>query len=248
MLRLTVHTGLPSQASRYNRTDWLDIGYDDLNPMANYKIVLFQAGIGAGDPVILWDYPRWSASLWDLAARSIAVALWPPPAGQIESVLPAEHAQSKRFAFADNTTAIIEHLPAHGTASRQLATMLITHGKKARGVYGASVDEDLRERRTVAPFLFAPAVLRPIELVLRTSLFMLHGSIDALPARPKLIVPPFDEEAGKKYLRLSRLTEPQRSGLVRWIRKQGWRPQVDPSYPAGRVPEEWYSKFMQSAL
>ena len=248
MLRLTLHTGLPSQASRFNRTDWLDIGYDELNTLADYKIVLFQTGIGAGDPVILKAYPRWSASLWDLVARSIGMALWPLPVGQPEAVQPAEHAQGKRIAFADNTTAIIEHLPAHGTASRQLATMLIVHSKKGRGVYGASVDEDTRERRMVAPFLFAPAVLRPIELVLRTALFMIHGDINTLPARPKLMVPPFDDEAGKKYVRLSRLAEPQRTGLVRWIRTRGWKPQVDPKYPAGRVPVEWYVEFIRTAI
>jgi hypothetical protein len=248
MLRLTVHAGLPSQASRYNRTDWLDIGYEELNSYSDYKIVLFQTGIGARDPVILKDYPRWSASLWDLVARSIGAALWPQPAGQPERVLPAEHAEGNRFAFADHATAIIEHLPARGTATRQLSTMVIAQSKKARGVYGASVDEDIRERRMVAPFLFAPFVLRPVELVLRTSLFMLHGDINTLPVRPKLMNPPIDEEAGKKYVRLSRLAEPQRTGLVRWIRKRGWRPQVDPKYPAGRVPHEWYVEFLRFAL
>jgi hypothetical protein len=248
MLRLTVHNGLPSQASRFNRTDWLDIGYDELNTFADYKLVLFQTGIGACGPVILKGYPRWSASLWDLVARSIALAFWPQPAGQPEAVVPAQHANAKRIAFADHTTAILEHLPARGSATRQLSTMLITHSAKARGAYGARVDEDIYERRTVAPFLFAPAVLRPIELVLRTALFMLHGSIDTLPARPRLSVPPLDEEAGAQYVRLSRLAEPQRTGLVRWIRTQGWRPQVDPSYPAGRVPEAWYAQFMRTAI
>jgi hypothetical protein len=248
MLRLTVHNGLPSQASRYNRTDWLDIGYEKLNSFADYKIVLFQAGIGARDAVMLRGYPRWSASLWDLIARSIALALFPPPAGQPESVPPAEHAQGKRIAFADHTTAIVEYLPVHGTATRQVATMLITHSKKARGIYEASVDEDLYERRIAAPFLFAPCVIRPVELVLRTALSVLHANIDALPARPRPSVPPIDEEAGKKYVRLSRLAEPQRSGLARWIQKRGWRPQVDPRYPAGRVPEAWYAEFMRTAL
>lgn len=72
MLRISVHAGLPSGASRYNRSDWLDIGYERLDADAEYKIVLFQAGIGACEPILLTGYPRWSASLWDLIARAIA--------------------------------------------------------------------------------------------------------------------------------------------------------------------------------
>ena len=47
---------------------------------------------------------------------------------------------------------------------------------------------------------------------------------------------------------LSRLAEPQRTGLTRWLSKRGWRPEVDPKYPAGRVPQEWYVKFIRTAI
>lgn len=248
MLRVSVHAGLPSGASRYNRSDWLDIGYERLDADAEYKIVLFQAGIGASEPVLLRGYPRWSASLWDLVARAIAMALWPEPTGKQERVEPAQYAAGKRMAFVDSTTAIVTHLPEHGAASREIGTMLIAHSPKARGVYRASVDEDIRERRIVPPFLFAPAVLSPIELVLRTTLFMLHGSIDALPPRPPLMIPPRDEEAGRKYVRLSRVAEPARTGLTRWMRKTGRKPEVHANFPAGRVPEAWYEEFLSTAI
>ena len=76
MLRVSFHAGLPSQASKYNRLGWLDIGYATLSPIANYKVFLFEAGIGGRDPVYLDNYPRWSASLWDLVARALALAYW----------------------------------------------------------------------------------------------------------------------------------------------------------------------------
>jgi hypothetical protein len=76
MLRVSFHAGLPSQASRYNRLGWLDIGYAKLSPIANYKVFLFEAGIGGREPVYLDNYPRWSASLWDLVARAMALAYW----------------------------------------------------------------------------------------------------------------------------------------------------------------------------
>lgn len=43
----------PARAvSRFNRTDWLDIGYEELAPIADYKVALFQAGEGARPPVV----------------------------------------------------------------------------------------------------------------------------------------------------------------------------------------------------
>lgn len=79
MLRVSIHSSLPSEASRFNRTDWLDIGYQSLKSHAEYKIVLFEAGIGAREPVCLRAYPRWSSSLWDLVARAIALSYWHAP-------------------------------------------------------------------------------------------------------------------------------------------------------------------------
>lgn len=248
MLRVSVHAGLPSTASRYNRTDWLDIGYERLDADAEYKIVLFQAGIGAHEPVLLKGYPRWSASLWDLVARAIAMALWPEPTGRQERVEPPEFMEQRRVAFAERTTAIVTHLPEQGGASREIGVMLIAHSPKACGVYRASVDEDTRDRQIVSPFLFAPSRLSPIELVLRTALFMLHGTTGTLPARPPLVIPPRDEEKGKKYVRLSRVVEPARTGLVRWMRNTGRKPEVNPSFPAGRVPEAWYEEFLCTAI
>jgi hypothetical protein len=46
MLRVSIHAGLLRDISRFNRVDWLDIGYEKLDAAANYKIVLFNVGGG----------------------------------------------------------------------------------------------------------------------------------------------------------------------------------------------------------
>lgn len=51
MLRVSIHAGPAREVSRFNRVDWLDIGYEELAPIADYKVVLFQAGEGAGRPL-----------------------------------------------------------------------------------------------------------------------------------------------------------------------------------------------------
>ncbi len=79
MLRLSIHAGPLTKISRFNRLDWVDIGYQSLAATADYKVVLFKIGQDAMAPVFLNGYPRWSASLWDLAARAIARSLFPPP-------------------------------------------------------------------------------------------------------------------------------------------------------------------------
>lgn len=88
MLRVSIHSGLPSEASRFNRTDWIDIGYQTLDAQAEYKIVLIENGKGAREPVYLKSYPRWSSSLWDLAARALALSLWTArPAHAVRAVI-----------------------------------------------------------------------------------------------------------------------------------------------------------------
>jgi hypothetical protein len=40
MLRVSIHAGPLATISRFNRLDWLDIGYQQLEANADYKIVL----------------------------------------------------------------------------------------------------------------------------------------------------------------------------------------------------------------
>jgi hypothetical protein len=116
MLRVSIHAGPLRTMSRFNRLDWLDIGYNELGPLATYKVVLFKIGEGVVPPVYLPSYPRGSSSLWDLTARSIARSLYPDARNPEESVPPTEHAL-RRPAFAEAICAVIEHIPNSGVAS-----------------------------------------------------------------------------------------------------------------------------------
>ncbi len=118
MLRVTIHSGLPSEACRFNRTDWLDIGYQRLGTSADYKVALVENGKGARQPVILAGYPRWSSSLWDLTARAIAISLWTtPPAHDIrQGFEPAAFDSDGESIRIDDVT------PVDPAPSRQLRT------------------------------------------------------------------------------------------------------------------------------
>ena len=183
MIHVSIHAGRLDEVSRNNRQDWLDIGYEKLDAAADYKIVAFSVGEGATPPMTLKSYPRWSASLWDLVARSIALSRSGDPANPQEQ-LPVIASGGRRCAFATAVSAVIEHHPTRGTAGRRLASMEIVKHKRTRGVYRATVEEDLQPPSSTIPFLFTPAFLRPAELVLHAALVHLQGNALALPPRP----------------------------------------------------------------
>jgi hypothetical protein len=222
MLRVSIHAGPLAKISRSNRLDWLDIGYQRLAPAADYKVVLFKIGEGALPPVGLPSYPRWSASLWDLVARSIARSLFPaaaPNPALQEAVPAAVHVEKKR-AFAEVISAVIQHMPNAGPAVHRLGSLQIDEHKTARCRYRAHIEEDLRPDRKTDEFYFAPGFLQPSELVLRATLFWLSGSIDVMPPRPLLQAPKGKMIDGKECLLIHQLNDPAKTGLVRWLHHQ----------------------------
>jgi hypothetical protein len=132
MLRVSIHAGLLRDINRFNRVDWLDIGYEKLDAAANYKIVLFNVGEGATPVIPLLNYPRWSASLWDLTARAIALALSPDPNNRKEQVEPLEP-RGKRYAYAREVSAVIQHLPNTGLRIRNVGSMQIQQCSVTKG-------------------------------------------------------------------------------------------------------------------
>ena len=166
--------------ARYNRTDWLDIGYARLGALADYKVELFSIGEGVSPPLLLKDYPRWSASLWDLVARAIAMAQSKDSAAPEERLSPPEVVE-KKFARVEELTAILQYLPANGAGARQLGLLEVRRWA-AFGVYRATLHEDLRPSLSALPFLFRPRFLRPAELVCRAAVAALTGRIDAFPS------------------------------------------------------------------
>lgn len=247
MLRVSIHAGPAREISRFNRVDWLDVGYEALAPIADYKVILFRGGEGATPPALLAGYPRWSSSLWDLTARALALTLFQSRLANPEVVAAAVNAP-KRCAFATALTAVIQHFPGTGLRVRRLGEMEILQHKCSRGCYRARIEEDLQPNRSVVPFLFAPKVLRPAELVLRTALFSLTGSTDELPPRPPLLLPKAETIDGKPCIRIRRLAEPARTGFVRWLYRQRTPPVAHQGAPDAIAPEAAFLEFLHRAI
>lgn len=138
MLRISLHASSLAQTSRFKRVAWLDLAYTKLEPVADYKVLLFQAGDGASEPRTLPQYPRWSASLWDLVARGLALALHPDEEHPREElvVLPAAR---KGCAFTRLLCATIEHYAGPDSQKRDtLGTVAIAPAGPVRAFTGDS--------------------------------------------------------------------------------------------------------------
>jgi len=252
MLRVSIHAGPLKSISRFNRTDWLDIGYQTLDDRAVYKVVLFKIGEGGVPPVLLRRYPRWSSSLWDLSARALTRALYPvrdnkQEANPQEQVPAAQHVTKKR-AFAESMCAVIQHMPNSGAAVRRLASMQIEEHKSQRCMYRARIEEDLQTTRETEFFKFAPSFLQPAELVLRAALFSMSGSVDVFPPRPPLQLPKDKVIEGKRFVAIHQLKEPARSGLLRWLYRHHRAPVAQAGAPEGLVLWSIFEDFLKHAI
>lgn len=246
MLRVSIHAGPLKQISRFNLVAWVDIAYEKLEPIANYKTVLFEAGRGANYPVPLDGYPRWSTSLWDLIARALALGL--TDQDNPTEAVPELLSQDKQFAFANEICALIEHFPASSTSNRKtLGSVDIRQQGRSRGTYIARFDEHTMPRQATAAFKFTPAYLRPPELLLHACLMRLTGTRD-MPPRPALCIPDPIEIDGLNYVALHHLVEPARTGFLSWLHRFSEPPTAHESAPLGIAPETMYVRFLQEAV
>lgn len=246
MLRVSIHAGAPDSASRFNLVAWVDIGYDQLAPIADYKTVLFQTGVGAALMAPIYKYPRWSTSLWDLVARSIALGLRTDLDCLNEEVPPVILTR-KRSAFANQVCALIEHLPPNGVGRRTLATVDIKQVGRTRGTYVAKFTEDAMPMRVTEPFQMAPDVLRPAELLLHACLMRLSGKQE-LPPRPALPLPNPVKVDEEDYVPIQKLGEPARTGFLRWLFANGITPIPHAGYDQGLAQVSLYSRFLTEAV
>jgi hypothetical protein len=248
VLRVSIHAGSLANISRFNRLDWLDIGYQKLKREADYKVVLFKIGEGVTPPVSLAGYPRWSGSVWDLVARAIALAL-SADLGQPEERAQPVHPGGKRHAFAEAVSAVIQHIPNDSVGVRQLGSIEILHDEFSDAVYGTQIEEEFLPSRTLDPFLFAPKFLRPAELVMRAALMGLNGNIDKLPPRPSLMKPPTELISGHPYVMAEQLPEPARTGFRHWLFRRAKPPLEKPFDVTGEaVPLPVFEEFQDCAV
>lgn len=244
MLRVSLHAGPAGKANRFNLVAWVDIGYDRLAPVADYTVVLYQSGIGATMPLPLSKYPRWSSSLWDLAARSIAIGL----NDSTSEAVPKLETRDKQFAFLTEMSVVIEHYAGGDVNWRTTlgTAALMQHGRK-RGTYVAKFEEHTMQPVTIAPFEFKPAFLQPVELLLHACLHRMNGKAE-MPARPALCVPMPVQVEGVSYVPVHHLVEPARTGLLNWMNWNGMQPKEHDGAPQGLVPDSVYSTFLREAV
>lgn len=248
MLRVTIHAGRLKTASRFNVTNILDIGYEKLHPVADYKVVLFSAGVGATPPVSLLCYARWSASLWDLVARALALTLSSDIQKPSERV-PAFEEGGKRAAFATAICALIEHFAAGDETRRTtLGTAEVVQDSRVRCLYDAAFTEDTMPSVQANPFMFAPKFLRPAELLLRACLMRLTGNQDQMPLRPPLARATAVVRDGRPFVPIHELPEPARTGFLRWAKRNSEPPVIEDSFPDGVAPEPLYATFLAEAV
>src|SRR5687768_10383817 len=99
MLKVFLHNAAPGGTTQFNSLGRLDIAYERLDIVADYKACLTVAGRGDLPLVFVKEYPRWTASIWDLVTRAICMSLYG------DERLP-EIAHSRRGAFAEMLTAV----------------------------------------------------------------------------------------------------------------------------------------------
>jgi hypothetical protein len=172
MLKVTIHAGPSKDASLHNRLDWLDIAYENLAPIADYKIAFFQDGFGAFCPATLKSYPRWSGSIWDLVMRSILIAQNTESAahGVSECIemkksefgleqFPSIKQMDKKFAYATRISAFITHYPGRQGSDIRLIGTADIEMVRGKGNYVATFTEHAGNQMTTGLYAFTPAIM-----------------------------------------------------------------------------------------
>jgi len=242
MLKVSLHSSVPTKATAFNVLGRLDIGYEKLAAMADYKALMFTTGIGEQPPVALENYPRWSASVWDLISRFICLTF-----NRVEAIEPQELPREGKPAFIENLTAVIEHWP--DGLNQHVATVGTAHIRmaKRKGHYWATFESDLQSKLESSLFVHTPLGINPWDLLARAYAWTVHEQF-VLPSRPKLCVPLPVQDGDRSLVALDTVPDPARTGLVRWMVKKG-QPFSQVSFLAGDcVTEAQFVQFLEKAI
>ena len=207
MLKITVHAGLLADRNSSNALAVLDIAYAKQSYLADYVVALSLRGSGELAPAYVRNYPRWSASIWDLTAHALAQVLYR------KDQIPPSTKVDRRCAYATRICASVERLTA-ADQGLELGTVEIVQRKKQRGMYTASFTEDILGPRT-ADFEYGCKALNPAELLMRAICWAYFKS-DVLGARPALIVPVPMAIDGVDRFHVASLAEPAMTGFLQY--------------------------------
>ena len=243
MLSVSIHASSLMKASPFNRLARLDIVYETLNPVADYKLSLMERNQDPLPSRTLWNYPRWSASLWDLTARGLAICL--PDVYPRTEQAPGFAPGGKRCAFVRELAIVLDHVACD--ARNTLGTASIAQVGRRRGIYQATFDEHIMKLHRTEVFEFRPAFFRPAELLLHACMHRLTGQAE-LPPRPGLCAPAPVLVDGVRHIQIHQLVEPARTGFKTWLTYYSEPPAEYAGAPLGIAPHTIYDKFLSSAI
>ena len=240
MLKVFLHNAAPANLNQFNRLGRLDIGYEKLDAHADYKTVMSQTGLGEFPPATVQDYPRWTASIWDLVMRAICMGLWGeeamPPIGL-----------ARRGAFADHLTAVVEHWPDGFEQGRSTVGMAQVKMQRKRCRYIATFDDDILGEQTSTEFTHTPDGLSPWDLLARAYAWTCHESF-RMPPRPTLYTKLTIAEGTESLVPLEMVKEPARTGLQRWMVSTSLGTLTSGTVTGPCIREADYVRFLRSAV
>ena len=243
MLKLSIHSCAPRDVSMFNVLGRMDIAYEKLQARADYKTLMFSTGIGEHPPTTIKDYPRWSASVWDLVARIICLTL-----NHKEAIHPVDVGFMRKPAYMQNLSAVVEHWP-DGTDTKiaRIATAHIRMGHR-KGHYWATFESDLQNEKIESTlFLHMPPGISPWDLLARAYAWSVHEAFE-LPDRPALYKPPVVTENERSLVLVDTVREPARGGLIRWMRRSAETYSMLASFDGDAVTEDQFIKFLEKAV
>lgn len=240
MLKVFIHNGPPEKLTPFNRLGRLDIGYDKLDAYADYKVVMTQSGVGEYPPAVVKDYPRWTASIWDLVMRAICACLWR------EEELPSI-GSARRGAFAEHLTAVVEHWPDGFEQGRSIVGTAQIKMQRQRCRYIATFEDDILGAQVSTQFVHTPDALSTWDLLARAYAWTVHESFK-VPPRPRLYTKLTIEEDGNTIVPVEMVKEPARTGLLRWMMSKGITPMSSTTVAGTCVSESTYVDFLRRAV
>lgn len=219
MLKVYIHSGLLSTRNLGNQLATLDIAYSKRAFLADYLVAMNIKGAGEVPPDTVTNYPRWSASLWDLVVRALTRILY-----RDDCAKPTRYVD-RRCAYATKMCIVVERstLDDQGMV---LATGEILHIEGKRGHYVVNLDEDILGRYS-ATFQYGMKHLQHADLVLRALCWALYGQ-DTPGKRPALLIPPTVNVEGVNRFHIDALPQPARTGFNRYRAPLGAAEAPDP--------------------
>ena len=242
MLKVTLHTSSPRNATASNRIGALDIAYDKLAARATYKAIMWTAGVGEYASARIENYPRWSASIWDLIVRIVCLCI-----SSEEAVCPAEIPNARTGAYTRELGIIVEHWPDGFDIRRtQVGTAHIRMCTR-RCNYRATFTDDILGERSTDVFRHTPKRLNSWDLLTRAYAHMTTSS-SALPPRPELYKPIPIAVGKSSYVHLDTVREPARMGCYRWLEKRAVKPTEVEGIEGPCITETQFVDFLEKAV